>query len=107
MGDFIRESLDIADSGAAFGLLQSVFIAGYACAAVVFGHLVHTHDPFKLMGFGAFNDTHDPFTTWLYIAHHILRVDSVNLVARMLAHYHPGSVFLALSPRIIFFGFKG
>jgi hypothetical protein len=55
-GDFIKASLDISDSGAAFGLLQSAFIAGYVCAAVVFGHLVHTHDVFRLMGYGTYTN---------------------------------------------------
>lgn len=32
--------------------LAGSFIAGYAVASVVFGHLVHYYEPFKLMSIG-------------------------------------------------------
>ena len=51
---FIGESLGVgaAHENAYLGLLSSAFIAGYAAAAVWFGHAVQRHPPFALIAVG-------------------------------------------------------
>lgn len=34
------------------GLLQSMFIIGFSISGTIFGNLVHTHPPFRLVGYG-------------------------------------------------------
>jgi MFS family permease len=51
---FISASLEVERSqqNRYLGMLQSSFIAGYAVAAIVCGHLVHSVSPFNLVGGG-------------------------------------------------------
>jgi MFS family permease len=51
---FISKSLGVESSEQSkyFGLLQSSFIVGFAIAAVICGHLVHSIPPFTLVGAG-------------------------------------------------------
>jgi len=52
LGAWIREDLGVLSTDLQIGLLQSMYIVGYAVASVSFGHLVHFWDPFKLMAVG-------------------------------------------------------
>ena len=52
LGTWIRGDLDVLSTDVQIGLLQSMYIVGYAAASVSFGHLVNFYDPFKLMAIG-------------------------------------------------------
>jgi hypothetical protein len=52
VGSFITSQLHVTGTDAYIGALQSSFVAGYAIASVLFGHLVHYYPPFKLMTVG-------------------------------------------------------
>ena len=52
IGDFIRGDLGLENIDAQLGLLQSMYIVGYALASVSFGHLVRSRPPFQLMAIG-------------------------------------------------------
>ena len=52
VGAFITDHLHVTGTDAYIGALQSSFVAGYAVASVLFGHLVHYYQPFKLMTVG-------------------------------------------------------
>jgi MFS family permease len=49
---FIRSTLHTREPDVYLGLLQSAFIVGFACSSLIFAHLTHYCNTFKLMGTG-------------------------------------------------------
>jgi MFS transporter, Spinster family, sphingosine-1-phosphate transporter len=54
IGGFIRTDLNVSDNGVQMGLLQSMYIVGYAVASLVFGYQTRFRPPFQLMAIGLF-----------------------------------------------------
>ena len=52
IGGFIRTDLNVSDNGVQMGLLQSMYIVGYAVASLVFGYQTRFRPPFQLMAIG-------------------------------------------------------
>ncbi|KAG5179091.1 major facilitator superfamily domain-containing protein [Tribonema minus] len=52
INEFIEDSLNTSTPDVFLGLLQSAFILGFAASTLVFAHLTHYYNAFKLIGVG-------------------------------------------------------